>query len=231
LHPRSFLTFLLTAALVLPVPAAQQSAPATEQPAAPSQAAQPAAATAAAAQSAVAAAPAITVAGELKLVVIQGEGAINNVRTKKAVPPVVEVRDGNDKPVAGAEVVFSLPAAGPGGVFNGWMRTQTARSNAQGQAGPNGYVPNEELGRFNIKITANAGGKSTSAIVAQVNSRTAVENAKSGRSKTWKILAIVGGAALVGGVVAVTRNGNSGTSASTNPVTITPGPVVIGGPR
>src|SRR6266545_372982 len=89
--------------------------------------------------------------GGLKIVTIQGEGAVNSIRSKTATQPVVEVRDEQDKPVAGAEVVFQLPAAGPGGVFNGWMRNQTARTNAQGQAGVSGYVPNDEEGRFNIK--------------------------------------------------------------------------------
>ena len=58
--------------------------------------------------------------GGLKIVVVQGEGAKNNLRTRSATQPVVEVRDDSDKPVAGAEVVFQLPPAGPGGVFNGW---------------------------------------------------------------------------------------------------------------
>ena len=68
----------------------------------------------------------------VKIVVLQGEGAQNNTRSRVGVNPVVEVRDESDKPVAGAEVVFQLPAAGPGGVFNGWMSTQTARTNEKG---------------------------------------------------------------------------------------------------
>jgi len=66
--------------------------------------------------------------------VVQGEGAENNLRTRNATQPVVEVRDDGDKPVPGAEVVFQLPPAGPGGVFNGWMRTQTARTGPEGRA-------------------------------------------------------------------------------------------------
>src|SRR5258708_3866192 len=88
--------------------------------------------------------------GGLKIVVVQGEGAKNNVRTRNATQPVVEVRDDSDKPVAGAEVVFQLPPAGPGGVFNGWMRTQTARTSPEGRAGAKGFAPHDEVGRFNI---------------------------------------------------------------------------------
>ena len=44
-------------------------------------------------------------AGSLKIVVIEGEGALNNIRSRTATQPVVEVRDENDRPVEGAEVV------------------------------------------------------------------------------------------------------------------------------
>src|SRR5216684_2599458 len=129
-------------------------------------------------------------AGGLKIVVVQGEGAKNNVRTRSATQPVVEVRDDSDKPVAGAEVVFQLPPAGPGGVFNGWMRTQTARTSAEGRAETNGFTPNDEVGRFNIKVTATSGTKTTSAIIAQSNTHSGEDvggpQAKS-RSNLWKI--------------------------------------------
>src|SRR5215468_674500 len=52
--------------------------------------------------------------GSLKITVLQGEGSTNNIRSKSATQPAVEVRDDANKPVAGAEVVFQLPAAGPG---------------------------------------------------------------------------------------------------------------------
>src|SRR5262245_10809123 len=44
----------------------------------------------------------------LKIVVIEGEDAINIIQTNTAVKPVIEVRDRNDLPVAGALVLFSL---------------------------------------------------------------------------------------------------------------------------
>jgi len=173
--------------------------------------------------------------GGLKIVVVQGEGARNNVRTRNATQPVVEVRDDSDKPVAGAEVVFQLPPAGPGGVFNGWMRTQTARTSAEGRAEANGFAPNDEVGRFNIKVTATSGTKTTSAIIAQSNTQNGENGggpqAKS-RNNLWKILVVVGAAGLAGGIVAATRGGgSSSTEVATIPITISPGPVSVGGPR
>ena len=173
--------------------------------------------------------------GGLKIVVVQGEGAENNLRTRQATQPVVEVRDDGDKPVPGAEVVFQLPPAGPGGVFNGWMRTQTARTGPEGRAQTNGFAPNEEEGRFNIRVTSTSGNKTSNAIIAQTNTRGTVNGgghqAKS-RKTMWTIIAIVGVAALTGGIIAATRGGDKAAdTAVAIPVTITPGPVTVGGPR
>ncbi len=169
-------------------------------------------------------------AGSLKIVVTEGEGAKNNVRAKSATAPAVEVRDEGDKPVTGAEVVFQLPATGPGGVFHGWMRTQTVKTDAQGQARTTGYVPNEEEGRFNIKVTATQGTRSATAVIAQSNVRGSGAQASS--RKGWvKWVALLGGAAVIGGVVAATRGGDDGSATTTAPVMITPGPVTVSGPR
>jgi len=173
--------------------------------------------------------------GDLKIIVVQGEGALNNIRTRSAAPLIVELRDAADKPVAGAEVVFQLPPAGPGGVFNGWMRNQTARTNSEGRAETNGFTPNDEAGRFNIKVTATSGTKSTSIIIAQTNTPNgAVGTGTKVKSKSnlWKVLLVVGAAGLAGGIVAATRGGGSSTPETPpTPITITAGPITIGGPR
>jgi hypothetical protein len=172
--------------------------------------------------------------GDLKIIVVQGEGALNNIRTRSAAPLIVEVRDAADKPVAGAEVVFQLPPAGPGGVFNGWMRNQTARTNPEGRAETNGFTPNDEVGRFNIKVSATSGTKSTSVIIAQTNTPNGAAGtgtkAKS-KSNLWKVLLVVGAAGLAGGIVAATRGGSSTPVTPPTPITITAGPITIGGPR
>jgi hypothetical protein len=172
--------------------------------------------------------------GDFKIIVVQGEGALNNIRTRSAAPLIVEVRDAADKPVAGVEVVFQLPPAGPGGVFNGWMRNQTARTNAEGRAETNGFTPNDEAGRFNIKVSATSGTKSTSVIIAQTNTPNGAAGtgtkAKS-KSNLWKVLLVVGAAGLAGGIVAATRGGSSTPVTPPTPITITAGPITIGGPR
>jgi hypothetical protein len=174
-------------------------------------------------------------AGALKIIVVQGEEALNNIRTRSAAPLIVEVRDDADKPIPGAEVVFQLPPAGPGGVFNGWMRNQTARTGPEGRAESNGFTPNDEAGRFNIKVTATAGTKSASTIIAQINTGSGrSENGKQVKSKNTllKVLLLVGAAGAAGGIVAATRGGSSSTTATPpTPITVTAGPITIGGPR
>ena len=184
------------------------------------------------AQAAGAAQNLVAQAGNLKIVVLEGEGAKNNVRAKSGTAPVVEVRDEADKPVAGAEVVFQLPATGPGAVFHGWMRTQTVRTDAQGRAGTTGYVPNDEEGRFNIKVTATSGAKTGSAVIAQSNVRGAAGPGSVSAKRRWLVpVVVIAGLAIAGGAVAATRGDNGTVAAATTAVTITPGAVTVAGPR
>jgi hypothetical protein len=185
----------------------------------------------AAAQQAPAPATSVKPAGSLKIVVIEGEGAKNSIRAKSATAPAVEVRDENDKPVAGAEAVFQLPATGAGGVFHGWMRSQTVKTDAQGQARTTGYVPNDEEGRFNIKVTATQGARTATAVIAQSNVRGSGAQASPARKGWVKWVAVLGGAAVIGGVVKATRGGETVSATTTAPVVISPGPVTVSGPR
>src|SRR5579863_5849082 len=58
-------------------------------------------------------------APKLSIVILEGEGAINNIKQRTAREPIVRVEDENHKPVAGAAVVFTLPSQGAGGTFAG----------------------------------------------------------------------------------------------------------------
>lgn len=183
-------------------------------------------------------APAPKLAGEssgLQIVVIEGENARNSIRSRTAIAPVVEVRDEAGKPVAGAEVTFHLPAAGPGGAFYNWLQTQTVKTGENGRAAAAGYTPNDQEGRFNIKVTARQGGRTAGIVVAQTNLRGGNEaGAGAGGSKRnwWIAAGIIGAGALAGGIYAATNgNGNGAAGAVTNPVVITASPVTVGGPR
>src|SRR5579872_7223133 len=55
----------------------------------------------------------------LKILVLEGNGAVNNVEQGLATAPVIEVRDRDDRPVEAATVVFRVLPSGPGGFFPG----------------------------------------------------------------------------------------------------------------
>ena len=171
----------------------------------------------------------------LRVVVIDGDGAINNIQLGSGREPVVEVRDENEKPVAGAKVTFSLPERGPGGTFFGASRNQSVTTNEQGRATGTGFRPNLTEGRFQIQVTATQGDRTGSATITQSNvlptgGVNRVVNPKK-KFGTGKIIAIVAAGAIIA-AVAATRGGDEKSTTSTTPGTsITPGTVTVGTPR
>src|SRR5262245_12950162 len=86
----------------------------------------------------------------LKIVVIEGEDAVNIIQQKTAVVPVVEVRDRNDQPVAGVVVRFAIQS---GGASFGGARTLSVTTDALGRAIASGLAPS---GTGALEITASA---------------------------------------------------------------------------
>lgn len=169
----------------------------------------------------------------LNIVIVEGDGAINNIRQRTAREPIVRVEDENRKPVAGAVVVFFLPEGGPGAAFPGGARTLTVTSGADGRAAASGLQPNNVAGDFQIEVTASYQGASTSAVISQTNVLGAAAAAAAGGSgKLIAILAIVGGAA-VAGAVAATRGGGSSTPPipTPTPTTVSAGTPSVRPPR
>ncbi len=173
--------------------------------------------------------PAPAGAGGLKILVLEGQGGVNNLRAPMAMNLVVEVRDENDRPVEGATVSFQMPLMGPSGGFEGGVRNKDATTNVQGQAAVS-YTPNMEPGRFTVQVKAMQGGRTGMTTIMQQNSTTgeAIQT-KSWFSRHKKI--VIAAAVVAVGVglgVGLTRGG-SGSSGGT--VTITPGVPTVGGPQ
>ncbi len=164
----------------------------------------------------------------LKIFVLLGDRAINSIGSRLATAPVIEVRDERNLPIQGAEVVFQLPAVGPGGFFNGQKLTWTGRTDANGQAMPTGFSPNQHPGRFGIRVTASYGGRVGRALIVQTNSPKPVPVEARGpkRSGWWKPVTIFGVGGAVGGIVWATRRGSERTT-----LVLQPGTVSFGGPR
>jgi hypothetical protein len=165
----------------------------------------------------------------LNIVVVEGEGAINNIRQRTAREPIVEVQDENHRPVAGAVVVFALPSQGASGTFASGVQTLTVMTDAQGRAVGRGLRPNRVQGRWEIRVTASSGAETASAAIAETNALAAGAGAAAGGA-SGKLIAIlvVAGAAVAGGVVAGVRLSGGG---STSPTTISAGSGTVGAPR
>lgn len=173
--------------------------------------------------------------GKLNIVIVEGEGAINNVRQRVNREPIVQVEDENRKPVAGAVVVFFLPDRGPSGVFLNGDRSMTVVTDSQGRAAARGIRFNNAAGQMQIRVTASFAGQTASTVITQTNVAAAAAAAAGGgiSAKLITILAVAGAAAAGGITYAATRNGNGGTPTTpTVPsISLTPGSPTVGGPR
>jgi hypothetical protein len=173
------------------------------------------------------------VAPMLNLVVLEGEGATNNIRQRTAREPVVQVQDENHKPVAGAIVVFTLPSNGAGGVFANGARTLSMVSDNNGQAVARGFRPNGLKGNFQIRVNASHNGLTASIAINQINAALAASGAAAGAGISAKLIAVIAivGAAAAGGAIYATRGGNGDTPTATPGATIAAGTGNVGPPR
>ena len=115
-----------------------------------------------------------TTQSALRVVVIEGEDAVNIIQQKTAVRPLVEVRDRNNLPVSGALVTFSIEG-GKAATFGG-ASTLTVATNAAGQATVSGLTPSA-AGAFHIQVSAAFQGQVATATIAQTNVMTAAQAA------------------------------------------------------
>jgi hypothetical protein len=108
----------------------------------------------------------------LKIVVLEGEGGVNIIQQKTAVRPLVEVRDRNNVPVAGATVTFTIGGGGQSAAFAGGVQTLTVTTNAAGQAAASGLNALSS-GAFQIQVQAAYQGQIATAAISQTNFATA----------------------------------------------------------
>lgn len=169
-------------------------------------------------------------APRFKINVLRGEGAQNRVTKGRATSQaVVEVRDENDRPVAGAIVTFTLPTTGPGGTFTSGGTVTSVTTGTTGQATAT-FTPNTVAGTYNINVTATVQGQTATATITQTN--LAVAAAAGGVSgATVGIIVAVAAAAAVGGAMALRGGGNGASPGTPSPTPTPPGlRIGIGGP-
>jgi len=171
----------------------------------------------------------------LNIVVVQGEGAINNIRQRTARQTIVRVEDENHKPVGGAVVVFLLPSQGASGTFAGGVQMLTVTTNRAGLAVARGFRPNQISGQYQMNVNASFGGQMASTAISQTNAlpgAVGTTTATGISPKVIAIVAVIGGAAAVGIALAATGSGGgSSTPAPSSTVNISPTSGTVGAPR
>lgn len=169
---------------------------------------------------------------KLNLVIVEGDGAVNNVRQRVAREPIIQVEDENRRPVAGAAVTFLLPNQGASASFANGARSLTVLSDAKGQAVARGLQPNNVNGQFQIRVNASYQGQTANAAINMTNALTAAAVAGGISAKLIAIL-VIAGAAAAGGTIAATRGGddtNSSGGGTRPPVRVGAGTPTVGAP-
>jgi hypothetical protein len=170
---------------------------------------------------------------QLNIVVVEGEGAVNNVYQRANREAIVRIEDENKRPVANAAVVFTLSTQGASGEFANGSKSMTLMTDAEGRAATR-LRPNSISGKLNIHVNASYRGLNTRTIVTQFNM--VVPGSKRGGSgKVWIIVGLVGAAAAGGVIVATHGSKSSSAGTPTTPaavtIGITPGTGTIGPPH
>jgi hypothetical protein len=150
----------------------------------------------------------------LKIAVLTGDAANNNIRKQVAVEPSVLVTDEKGDPVSGVMVVFTLPETGAGGIFPNGSKTSIVYTSIDGRAVARGLKPNSTPGEFQIVVDASFHGLTARTTLRQTNILS--EPARGVSSKLIAILAIAGGAAAAGAIAA---GGGGSSNPSTPPPT------------
>lgn len=150
----------------------------------------------------------------LRIVVVEGEDAVNIVQQRSAVAPVVEVRDRNNQPVAGVAVRFAITRGRA--TFNG-ARVISVATNTAGRATAAGLTPTG-AGTLQISATAALQGQTAAATIVQTNVMTAAQAAaasgSAGASGVSGGSSAAGGGSATGGGLSATTLGIVGGAAA-----------------
>lgn len=174
-------------------------------------------------------APQTPPAPRLNIIVVEGEGAINNIKQRTSRETIVQVEDENHKPIAGAAVVFLLPGDGPGGAFVDGSRSATLVTDAQGQAALPKMQPNQLTGNFQIRVNASYQGRQGNATITQSNAAGVAASGAAHAGISGKTIGIIVGIAAAGAVgAAVGLKGGSKNQTSPAAVTVPTGTISAG---
>jgi hypothetical protein len=167
----------------------------------------------------------------LRIVVLEGDGAINNVRVRPPREPRVRIEDGNGEPLSQVPVTFIAPGLGAGGTFGESGSSVTVVTGDDGEAAASGFRPNSLVGQFEIRVNASYRGETARAAITQTNAAPVQE----ARSRKFIILGLVVGAVAGGALAATSLGGGSDPVSSARPASpslgVSPGSPTFGPPQ
>ena len=143
-----------------------------------------------------------------KLEILEGDGAIYNLRGRGFTMPRVRVTEADGQPVKGAAVTFRLPDAGPGALFADG-RIAVVQTDDKGEAAVPPVRLNSQLGPWEIRIAATHRGAVARASVQQINAAPVEAMMAPGkRSKSLYWLAAIAAGAATAVTVGLTGSGS-----------------------
>jgi hypothetical protein len=168
----------------------------------------------------------------LQILILDGEGALNNISERTAREPIVQVQDENHKPIAGAAVLFAIHGGGQGAgaAFTGGASSLSVVTDANGLARATGMIANQVKGPWQLQVTASYGKLTTTKTINENNVAPSVQANIPPQKPNFhwpfsKPTTIVGGVLALGAVIAivvVSNNSNNSTSITTGGGTVGP---------
>jgi hypothetical protein len=175
--------------------------------------------------------------------VVEGEGAINNIRQPVNRGAAVLIEDENHNPLSGVSVTFFLPTDGPSGLFPNGSRVLTVFSDDKGLAASRGINFNNQIGIMRMRVVASLFSQNTTAVITQTNvgSGSSVKSAfvpaaggsklaTRSHTKRWVVLGVLAGVAA-GGAYYYFGVRKVSPTASVSVGAPTVGTPTIGGPK
>src|SRR3954471_15758350 len=104
-----------------------------------------------------------------RIVVLEGEGSINNIKQPVNRGALVMVEDENKNPLSGVAVTFFLPSDGPSGFFPNGSRVLTVFSDEKGLAATRPIRFNDAVGLMRIRVSAALFSQTANALVTETN--------------------------------------------------------------
>ena len=161
----------------------------------------------------------------LFITIIQGEGALNDIRTRTAREPIVEVDDENHKPVAGALIIFSLDKSGSSYANFGGMSSVSVHTDAAGRAFASGFKTTQRKGSYKVHVHASYGQlvaedefleSNISVLFSQDGTSAGVATVS--HKKAWIVSSVLAAGAVAGIVLATQQSSPASISAGTGTV-------------